>query len=259
MFEIIFTSEYLSGAASALTIVTLAFSVVGFLKKRRKRLFIASRSREFLKHELPQGIKITYSDGKTSSSHLRVDRHLLVNKSDVNLTDSAFAHPIRWKKEAGTKIFYAKLLDVTGSGKVNFEILEDCLELRDVHLPRGGGLAIEVAHEGGLELQIDITPVHLADPVKYTVTHALDSMYALIVLTPIAVAVMYLGVTLDVNYFDIKILNTAVKFVSMFFGVGIMYVVATAPEKNWLISRLADKLAGLLPVELEYLQKIKMQ
>ena len=74
-----------------------------------------------------------------------------MNRSRVVLLDSTFSAPPEISMKPDTVVYYARLLELNGSGEANVHHGNGKVMLDGVRVPRKKGIVLEVAHDGGLD------------------------------------------------------------------------------------------------------------
>lgn len=144
------SSPYWSGFATAISLITAAFAVFGFIRRRRARIYYERQDYPILPSINIPGAEVSVSLNGTSSSALHLTTLFIVNRTNGGIDDSNFLGNPFVIESLGGIIFDCRQIRTPSTCEYRVEITQGGLEIKGIKCPKEAGLLIEIWHDGYL-------------------------------------------------------------------------------------------------------------
>lgn len=160
-------SDSVNAVAATLTIILFLHGVWGWLARRKRKLF-ASVSRAQIVPDVHMGDVRVRVDAFGSSGHaLYKDVLLVVNKTDITITDADFAERLCIPRKSQGTVYSYSVIESENSGRMDLEETPEGISARNVMIPRGMGAIAEIYHDGCLMKDVSAITRTLGDVERY--------------------------------------------------------------------------------------------
>ncbi len=256
MFEAFDYQSYLSGFASAVSILLAIIGFAGWFKSKRKKIYTENIREDFGVSGLPAPLSVSFSTHEFTSRTAVVDHHIISNRAGVTLTNEDFAEGFSLPILSEGTVFFCRFLDFDGNGDATSSIMGDRITIDNLFIPRKMGVIMEIAHDGCVGRQLQCVPKSLPDIKSKRFTPFFDSSTFFVLYFTIILAILifqFLKLT-NIDDFDQTIWEVfGVQFLTLFGSTFLLGLSSFLSLRNWRKPNWITRLLGHTDTEATFI------